>query len=85
VVEFTQSLQQRHRGIPVGHARGGDQHHQQAQAVHGQVPFAAATFFPPSRPRPSAPTVSAARRDCESTITAVGVRRQAYTAEQITF
>jgi hypothetical protein len=32
----------------------------------------------------SAPTMCAARGDCESTIAAVGVRRQAYTAKQIT-
>ncbi|WP_406280121.1 hypothetical protein [Streptomyces sp. NBC_00191] len=45
-MEFTQSLQQRHRGIPVLDARGGDQHRQpQAQAVH-DLPFAGRHLLP---------------------------------------
>ncbi|HET6355404.1 hypothetical protein [Streptomyces sp.] len=68
-MEFTQSLQQRHHGIPVLDARGGGL--QQGRAVH-DLPFAARHLL------------SAAHRDCESTIAAVGVRLQAYTAGQIT-
>ena len=59
-VEFMQSLQQRHHGIPVLDARGGGR--QQAKAVH-DLPFAARHL------------VSAVHRNCESTIAAVGVRR----------
>lgn len=44
--EFTQSLQQQHRGIPVLDARGRDQRRQQqAQAVH-DLPFAARHLLP---------------------------------------
>ncbi|WP_406306830.1 hypothetical protein OHA61_37315 [Streptomyces sp. NBC_00885] len=42
-MEFTQSLQQGHRGIPVLDARGGGR--QQAPAIH-DLPFAARHLLP---------------------------------------
>ncbi|MGW1490433.1 hypothetical protein [Streptomyces sp. NPDC002402] len=70
-MEFTQSLEQRHRGIPVLDARGGDQY--QAHAVN-DLPFAVRHLLP-AVPADTVGADSVGRpQDCESTIAAVGVR-----------
>jgi len=45
-----------------------------------QCPFRPAAFFARAPALPVGADVSADRRDCESTITAVGMRLQAYTS-----